>query len=229
MRRLLAALPLILAFAAPAAAADCYPSAANASQADCGSVGMHLDGSGNAVPDSAAAPKPVTVIGTTGTTPAPFVPAVSTLTTSITRPADTNAYAANDAFANSTSAPTTGGFTFTAACRASGGYGTITDMVVSASAGTAYQGEVWIFDQAVTATNDNAALSVSDADILNFVGAIPFNTTDVNAANSVSTTTGIGMGYTCVGTANLRYLVKIMNAPTPASAEVLTVRIKVQN
>lgn len=154
---------------------------------------------------------------------------IQTITTGITRPADTNAYAAGDAFANSTSVPTSGGFTFTSAARSSGGSGEITDAVVSASAGTAYQGEVWIFDQAVTATNDNAALSVSDSDILNLVGVIPFNTTDTNSANSISYVTGLGIGFTCVGTANLRFLVKMMNAPTPASAEVLTIRIKVKN
>jgi len=156
-------------------------------------------------------------------------PNISTISTSITRPNDTNAYAANDAFANSTSAPTTGGFTFTSAARASGGSGTITDAVISASAATRYQGEVWIFDQAITATNDNAALSVSDSDILTLVGVIPFDTSDVNAANAISYVTGLNIGYTCIGTANLRFLVKIMTAITPAAQEVLAIRIKVQN
>lgn len=155
--------------------------------------------------------------------------AISTLTTSITRPADTNVYAANDALANSTSAPTSGGFTFTSACVGSGGFGKIKSAIVSASAVTAYQGEIWIFDQSVTATNDNAALSVSDADILNIVGVIPFNTTDVNAANSISYVTGLDIGYTCVGTANLRFLVKILNTPTPGNAEVLNFRLQVEN
>lgn len=154
---------------------------------------------------------------------------VGTISTSITRPSDTNAYAANDALANSTSAPTAGGFTLTSACSASGGNGTILSAQVSASAGTAYQGEIWIFDQAVTATNDNAALSVSDSDVLNLVGVIPFTTNDVTAANAVSYVTGLNIGYTCIGTANLRFLVKIMAAVTPASAEVLAVRVQVQN
>lgn len=156
---------------------------------------------------------------------------IQTFTTGVTRPGDTNAYAANDAYANSTSAPTTGGFTFTSACRTSGGAGIITDAVVSASGGTNYQGEVWVFDQAVTAINDNAAFTVSDSDVLNLVGIIPFQTSDTTAANSVSYVTigNLGLGYTCIGTANLRYLVKIMAPVTPANAEVLTVRIKAQN
>ncbi len=154
---------------------------------------------------------------------------VSTISATVTRPADTNAYTANDAFANSTSAPTVGGFTLTGMARASGGNGIIRSAAVSLSAGTALQGEIWLFDQAVTATNDNAALSVSDSDILNLVGVIPFNCTDLNAANAISYVTGLDIGYTCVGTANLRFLVKVMNAPTPASAEVLSVRVQVEN
>lgn len=155
--------------------------------------------------------------------------AVSTISTTVTRPADANAYTANDALADSTSAPTVGGFTLSSMARASGGSGTITDAVISTSAGTALQGEIWLFDQAVTAVNDNAAFTVSDADILNLVGIIPFNCTDTTAANAVSYVTGLGIGYTCVGTANLRFLVKVMNAPSPASAEVLSVRVKVEN
>jgi hypothetical protein len=154
---------------------------------------------------------------------------VTTITTSVTRPADGIAYAANDAYANSTSAPTAGGYTLTGACAVSGGNGTIQSAMISASGGTAYNGELWIFDQAATATNDNAALSVSDSDVLNMVGVIPFNTTDVNAANAISYVTGLNIGYTCVGTANLRFLVKILSAVTPANAEVLSVRVQVRN
>lgn len=156
-------------------------------------------------------------------------PRIATISTTVTRPSDTAPYAANDAFANSTSAPTTGGFTLTGACAASGGFGTIQSANVSASAGTLYQGEIWVFDQAVTATNDNSPLSVSDSDIQNLIGVIPFATTDVNAANTISYVTGLNVGYTCVGTANLRFLVKINTAITPASAEVLAVRVQVQN
>lgn len=156
-------------------------------------------------------------------------PTVTTVSTTVTRPADTNAYAANDNFSNSTSAPTAGGFTLTSACRVSGGYGTLTDVEISASAGTGYQGELWIFDQAVTAVNDNAAFTVSDSDVQNLVGVVPFQTTDITAANAISYVTGLNFGYTCVGTANLRFLIKIMAAVTPASAEMLAVRAKVNN
>ncbi len=159
-----------------------------------------------------------------------YNPTVRTVSISITRPADTNAYTALDAFADSTSAARAGGFMLLNMARAPGGSGTITDAEFSTSASTAIQGELWIFDQPVTATVDNAALSVSDSDILNLVGVIPFNCIDVNAANAISYVTNIGVGFTCVGaSSNLYCLVKVSNAPTPASAEVLSIRLKVVN
>jgi hypothetical protein len=157
------------------------------------------------------------------------VSTISTISATVTRPNDSNPYTANDAFANSTTVPTVGGFTLTSACRVSGGAGIITDAVITASAGTAYQGEIWVFDQAVTAVNDNAAFTASDGEVQTIVGVIPFNTTDITAANSISYVNGLNIGYTCSGTANLRFLVKILNAPTPGASEVLSVRIKVDN
>lgn len=147
--------------------------------------------------------------------------------TTITRPADTNAYTANDAFANSTSAPTAGGFTFTSAAAVSGGGGIITDAVIVASAATLYQGEIWIFDSATAAVpNDNAAFACSDADCLLLLGKIPFTLVADVSTTSLACISGLNIGYHCVGTANLRFLVRITNAPTPGNAETLTIRIK---
>ncbi len=157
------------------------------------------------------------------------VGSIRTISATVTRPADATPYAANDALADSASAPTTGGFTLSNMARISGGSGKITDAVFSMSAGTALRGEIWLFDQAVTAINDNGAFTVSDADILNLVGIIPFDCTDVTAANAVSYVTGLNIGFACVGTANLRFLVKVMDAVTPASAEVLGVRLHVED
>lgn len=147
--------------------------------------------------------------------------------TTVTRPADTNAYTANDAFANSTSAPTAGGFTFTNAAAVSGGGGIITDAVIVASGATLYQGEIWIFDSATAAVpNDNAAFACSDADCLLLLGKIPFTLVADVSTTSLAHVSGLNIGFHCVGTANLRFLVRITNAPTPANAETLTVRIK---
>lgn len=162
----------------------------------------------------------------------PAVSYAATATTTITRPADTNAYVANDTWADSTSAPTTGGFTFTSACRTSGGSGVILSVAVVSSVdpATLLQGEIWIFDSAVTAVNDNAAFALSDGDALKLIpgGVIPFtlsSTTGGSGTNSYYTSGALNIGYTCSGSANLRYLVKVKNAYTPASAEALTVRL----
>ena len=153
--------------------------------------------------------------------------AVVTATTDITRPADTTAYAVGDNFANSTSAPTSGGFTLTGVGAASGKGGVITDIIVASSnpAGTPLQGEIWIFDTAVTNINDNAAFAVSDAEIKTLVGVVPFSLITVGN-NSYAHVQGLLIGYTPVGSANLRYLVRVAAAYTPISGEVLTVRAK---
>lgn len=158
---------------------------------------------------------------------------LSTVSTSITRPADTTAYAANDAWADSTSSPTTGGFTLTGVGRVSGGSAYITDLIVVSSndPATLLQGELWIFDSAVTAVNDNAAFALSDADALKLVAVVPFTLASSQAgsgANSYAHVQNLGVGVTCAGSANLRFLVKVKNAYTPASGEVLTVRAKIQ-
>lgn len=158
------------------------------------------------------------------------------LSRSLTRPADTNAYAANDAFANSTSAPEPGGFQFIRTGSAIGALATtdlapggfaITDGIVVASAATSYTGEIWLFDTPVTAINDNAAFAISDAEALTVVGVIPFVTSDTTSNNAISYVTDINIRFLC-DPAALRFLVKIMNTPTPGSAEVLSIKLKYQ-
>lgn len=160
-----------------------------------------------------------------GTTLKPFV----TATASITRPADVIAYTANDAWANSTTAPTAGGFTLANMARTSGGSGVITDIFVLSSAvpGTLLQGEIHLFDSAVTAINDNATWALNDTDALLRIAVIPF-TLEADASNSYKHLQSLNIGYTCVGTANLRYLIKVKNAYTPESGEVLTIRVKAE-
>ena len=155
---------------------------------------------------------------------------IVTVSTTITRPADTTAYAANDALANSTSSPATGGFTLANAARASGGSGVILDVVFSMStnAGTPLVGEIWVFDQSVTAINDNAAFAISDAEVQTLVGIIPFTTNKSGGNNAAGHVPNLNIPFTCVGSADLRFLVKVINAYTPANAEVLSVRAKIQ-
>lgn len=145
----------------------------------------------------------------------------------VTRPADTNVYAANDAISDSTTAPLAGGFTFTGPVRKTGGSGIITDLIVASSnpAG-GLSAELWIFDSAVPNVNDNAAFAISDAEIKTVVAKIPFATTaDTN--NSLAHVQNLNIGFTTVGSANLRFLLKAKGAYTPISAEVFTFRLKV--
>lgn len=159
----------------------------------------------------------------------PTLPASgATISVDVTRPGDTTAYAAGDAWSDSTSAPASGGFTLAGMGRVSGGSGIITDAVLttSADAATLLQGEIWLFDTSVTNVNDNSAFAVSDAEIKTYVGKIPFVLEDAGN-NGAAHLTGLNLAYTCVGSANLRFLVKVKNAYTPVSAEVLTVRLKI--
>jgi hypothetical protein len=161
-------------------------------------------------------------------------PYAATITASITRPADTTAYAVNDTWADSTASPTTGGFTLTGACRTSGADGLLQGLAIVSSndPATTLQGELWLFDSAVTAVNDNAAYALSDTDAVKLVpaGVIPFTLATSQAgagANSVYSAANLNVPYRCSGSANLRFLVKVKNAYTPASGEVLTVRAAV--
>lgn len=150
-----------------------------------------------------------------------------TVTTDITRPANTTQYAVNDALSNSTTAPTTGGFSFTGIARKSGGSVLITDLLVTSSndAATPLQGEVFIFDQAVTNINDNAVFAVSDAQIKTCVARVGFALEDVGD-NGQYHAQNLNILATCVGSADLRFLIRVKNTYTPASGEVITVIIK---
>jgi hypothetical protein len=159
----------------------------------------------------------VTITPTTG---------IVTCTTSFTRPSDTTAYAVGDAISDSTSAPTSGGFTFTSAASGTGKSGIITDLIVTSSAAGALNGEIQIFDTAVTNINDNSAYAISDSEVQTLIGSIPF-TLIATGNNASCTVSGVGLGFTTVGNANLRFLVRVMAAYTPVSAEVFTFRLKV--
>lgn len=153
----------------------------------------------------------------------------ATVQTDVTRPAaDTTLYAVNDALSDSTSAPTSGGFTFTGAARASGKSGIITDAIIttSADAATLLQGEIWLFNQAVTNINDNAPFAVSDDEIKTCIGKIPFTLEDAGN-NGFYHAANLNIGFTCVGTANLRFLIRVKNAYTPEGSEVLSFTLKV--
>jgi hypothetical protein len=111
--------------------------------------------------------------------------------------------------------------------RASGGSGVITDAIITTSGDptTLLQGEIWLFDSAVTNVNDNSPFVVSDTEIKACVGKIPFVLEDAGS-NGFCHVQNLNIGFTCVGSADLRFLIRVKNAYVPASGEVLTVRVK---
>ncbi len=158
-------------------------------------------------------------------TPTPtLLPNIKTLFGKIQRPADTNAYAANDSFSDSVTSPVQGGY----ALAVPTAKGRVRDGTVVMSAGTLLQGELWIFDVPVTNTADNAAFDVKD-DVIreHLVGVIPFNCTDVTASNSMSYVNGLDFDYEAL-TGYLYVISKVINAPTPASAEIQSFRIHIE-
>lgn len=148
-----------------------------------------------------------------------------TITTDVTRAANTTTYAVND---NVGSTPS-GGYTATGVARASGGSGIITDAIFSfeEDAATPLQGELHLFDTSFTEVADNAAFVVSDAESKTRVGIIPFTLVD-GGNNGECHVQNLSIGFTTVGSANLRFAVKAKNAYVPTTnSSVLTVRLKI--
>lgn len=155
---------------------------------------------------------------------------------SVTRPADTTAYTAGDAVSDSTSAPTAA--SVSGCARVNGGSGVILRAILidSANQSTAGDFEVYLFSEAHTATNDNAAWAPSDADIESYyIGKIDFgDTPDVlNAASGASGNCAydseqIAVPFKCgAGSTSLYWQLVARNAYTPVSAEKFTLRLSI--
>ena len=157
----------------------------------------------------------------------------------ITRPADTNIYAAGDAFNNSTGAPTVPVVTVG---RIVAGTGLFTGMkaVDSAAQATKLGIQVLLFDTTFTALEDNAAIDMSDAEALRLVAIFEVGTSDWIATNATGGAGGncvaqvgpVGNGhpgFVCLaGSQSLYVVVRVTNAYTPVSEEVLTLIFDIQ-
>lgn len=144
------------------------------------------------------------------------------------RESNTTQYAENDVWSNDDTAPSAYLFEEVAGLN-----GTLTDLVIVSNIdpATTLQGELWFFDDSTTLVNDNAAFSLSDADALKLVGVVPFTlVTSVagSGTNSLAHVYDIGMQFDCTGKSGLYLMIKVKNAYTPASAETLTIRLKVR-
>ena len=98
----------------------------------------------------------------------------------VTPTVSTSAYTAGDAVG--------GLLTFANAVRASGGTCYLESAVLhdkAKQAAAAY--ELWLFDRTFTSTADNAAFDPSDADLLNCLGVIKFNSADGTLTSTTAT------------------------------------------
>lgn len=140
----------------------------------------------------------------------------------LTRPADTTTYTANDAVANSTSAPTV--ITFSNIARVTGGSGYITNakLVKSTTGVTGASFRLWLYSAAPTAINDNAAFPIKYADRAGCQGYIDlYPTTEGTGSDcAVALQTGVGLKFKCAeGSQSLYGLLEATGAYAPGNAE----------
>ena len=149
-------------------------------------------------------------------------------TATFTRPADVIAYAANDAVNNSTSAPVV--MTFTSMARGTGMGGMIVGakLIVSTKNAIAAEYHLLLFDTTVTMNNDNAALDISDANSLTYVGHLmfsPANMTDT-VSNRMYLAGNLPVAYRCAAT-GLYGVLTTRTAFTPGNADVFKIVLDV--
>lgn len=156
------------------------------------------------------------------------------VSSSVTRPADTTAYAAGDAVTNSTSSPTV--ITFDGVTRITNGSGVITaaSMIDSANQSTKGIFELWLFSTSATPDNDNSAFTPTDGETEALIGVIPFNVCYVGDAtagaggNCVYPVTGLSIPFVAASSTDDIYgLIVVRNAYTPVSAEKFTLRLHI--
>lgn len=158
------------------------------------------------------------------------------VSTSVTRPNDTTAYAAGDAVTDSTSSPTA--LTFSAVATANGGKGIVLGALMLDSANQSTKGvfELWLFtgSAAPTPDNDNSAFTPTDAELANLVAIIPLSAVYVGDAtsgaggNAIYESPEMARPFVCDGSVDdLFGLLVVRNAYTPVGQEVFTIILRV--
>lgn len=164
-----------------------------------------------------------------GANPGVVTTACAIITTSFARPADTTAYAINDAVANSTSAPTI--LTFANAGRVIGGSGYIVKAeLCTDQAACVAAFRLHLFTASVTPYNDNAAYTALYANRASRVGYIDFPAVSQEGSGSTSAfALWIGqLLYVCDASATSLYgLLETKTAFTPASAQNFNIKLGV--
>lgn len=149
----------------------------------------------------------------------------------LTRPANTTAYAAGDEVAD------TGGsvITLTGMARFSGGSGIIQSVLIAVSSNWATKPslELWLYDTTNAPATDNSAFDPTDGENDTLVAVIPVSTTYVGDAtastgNFAMSSGIIGIPFKCSGSANLFMRIVIRNAgQAGANSDTLKFRFKV--
>lgn len=151
-----------------------------------------------------------------------------------TRPADTTAYTAADVVSNSTA--TTELMRFKNCVREPGGTGTLLSALMfdSVDAATNPNFDLVLFDRTtITLAADNAAGTVTDAEVKFAVAVITFDGTNASnvatvGANLIIGATSIGQAFKCAeGQTDLWGLVIDRGGYTPASAERFDFRLAI--
>lgn len=138
-----------------------------------------------------------------------------------TRPADTTAYAALDAVADSTTTPTS--ITFAGMSRVASGSGYITKArIVTDQSANVAQFRLWLFNAAPnTLQNDNAAYLIKYADKLTCIGYIDFPacSTEAGSDSAQALNDNLRLAYTADASSQLLGVLQTRTAFTPANAQ----------
>jgi len=146
----------------------------------------------------------------------------------LTRPADTIAYAAKDAVSNSTSAPTVLTFADMARINAGSGYIVKARLMTNQSTNTA-RFRLHLYHTTPTAINDNAAHTLLWANRVNRIGyvdlpAMQTEGSGSDAANSQNDT--IRMPFVCAaGGRSVFALVETLDIFTPANGQIFYIEL----
>lgn len=159
-----------------------------------------------------------------------------TVQASFTRPADTNQYSAGDVVCDSTSAPTI--LTFTGATKDGlAGSSIIQSATITSSANqtTLPDLQLWLFDTAPAAVNDNAAFAPSDSELNKLIAIISFPQAQFVVANSASGASGnvvcnaqglwLPFNTTAASNGSIFSQLVVRNAYTPVSGESFQIRL----
>lgn len=148
-------------------------------------------------------------------------------TVTFTRPANTTQYTALDAIADSASSPTT--LSFTNLISNNGEALLLTDVIITstASPATLLTANLWLFNTDPTATNDNSAMSLTDAENLTVEAVIPLTVNFETALNSRLEAHNLNYQINQTSTTKTIYgLLQATNAYTPVSGETFVIRLK---